>query len=268
MDVGRPHEASLEGPLLAELLEAIATRSLRHLLAEPGSDGPITESLTRLGAAADLTVTWVGVNEPRVDVGLISPSADAEWRLVYFLTADRRLSSVHIYERPPFFGGLVGGRAVVVNGPSGAGKSTLMTAILDSSPEPWVMFDEPVLGQVARQSYLIWRDRAPTLHRGYFRAIAALAAEGNQVVLSAAGFPFPHLRDAFRDIDTRYIGLDCPLEVLLRREAGRDGRWGGLAERSLKDHEGWTYDARFDSSVEPAAAMAAKTLALFGGGAH
>ena len=70
----------------------------------------------------------------------------------------------------------------MVNGPSGAGKSSVLDALAEASELPWVVFDEPVLG-VVRQPYLIWRERAPVLHRGFLAAIAALARQGNVVAL-------------------------------------------------------------------------------------
>ena len=68
----------------------------------------------------------------------------------------------------------------MVNGPSGAGNSSLLAALAVQSSLRRVLFDEPVVERID-QGYVIWRDQAPTLHRGFLDAIAALARAGNLV---------------------------------------------------------------------------------------
>ncbi|MFT3851468.1 MAG: hypothetical protein QM733_01795 [Ilumatobacteraceae bacterium] len=168
-----------------------------------------------------------------------------------------------MFRRPPDFTGVDGGRVVVVNGPSGSGKSSVLDAIAASSELPWVIFDEPVLGSV-RQPYLIWRDRAPVLHLGFLDAIAAVARRGNLVGLSAAGHPAGRIDEVFVGIETVRVGLDCSTEALIDRERGRDGRWGGLAVSSLRDHDGWRYDLRFDTQQTTASNIAIAVLDRLG----
>ena len=246
--------------LLLQLLAGVRAGSVTHLFTDPAAGAAARAVLQPLAEASDLVVSWSGVNRQRVDA--VVTSGSAEWRIVYFVARPGRIGSVHLYEKPATFEGLPGGGpAVVLNGPSGSGKSTLMSAILDAAEEPWIIFDEPPIGTVP-QPYLIWPETAPTLHRGFFRAIAALAAEGNYVALSAAGFPFELLRGLFASGPVIFVGLDCPLDVLLQREDGRTGRWGGLAESSLGVHEGWVYDLRFDTSLESPSAIARGVLEL------
>ena len=246
--------------LLPRLLLGLRSGSVAHLLADPENEAAARALLAPLGEFADLAISWSGVNRERVDA--VVTSGAREWRIVYFVSDSNRIDRISLYEKPSSFAGVPGGGpAVVVNGPSGSGKSTLMSAILDAAEEPWVIFDEPPIGTVS-QPYLIWPEAAPALHRGYFRAIAALAAEGNYVAVSSAGFPFQFVKELFAGVEAIYVGLDCPLEALLQREHGRIGRWGGLAESSLDVHEGWSYDLRFDTTVEAPAAMAQGVLAL------
>jgi chloramphenicol 3-O-phosphotransferase len=255
--MGRPLTSD---SLLLQLLAGLRSGSVTHLFTDPTSEAAARAVLEPLAEAPDLVVSWSGVNRQRVDA--VVTSSSGEWRIVYFVSDSGRIGPVHLYEKPAPFEGLPrGGLAVVVNGPSGSGKSTLMRAVLDAAEEPWVIFDEPPIGTVS-QPYLIWPEAAPTLHRGFFRAIAALAAEGNYVALSAAGFPFELVRDLFASGPAIFVGLDCPLDVLLQREDGRTGRWGGLAESSLSVHEGWRYDLRFDTSLESPSAMARGVLEL------
>lgn len=219
--------------------------------------GASLDALVPLAAAGDVSVRWLGQNEGRVDAGVVAPGR--EWRVVFFLGDDGLVTSVDVHEKPPLFEGVPGGRAIVVNGPSGAGKSSLMEAVLEQATTPWVIFDEPWLG-ATRQVHLIWRDTAPVLHEGFLRGIAAVAATGNQVALAAAGHPAAVVTEAFAGVPLLLVGLDCPLEVLLVRERGRPGRWGGLAAASLDVHDGWSYDLRFDSSTTGPQEMAEAVL--------
>jgi chloramphenicol 3-O-phosphotransferase len=97
---------------------------------------------------------------------------------------------------------------------------------------------------------LIWRESAPSLHRGYLAAVAALARAGNHVALSAAGHPHHELADALAGIPTVTVGLTCGFRVLLERER-RTGRWAGIAAASAGVHNGWTYDLEFDTTNGP-----------------
>jgi chloramphenicol 3-O-phosphotransferase len=68
--------------------------------------------------------------------------------------------------------------------------------------------------------------------------------------------------DAFDGVEVVRIGLDCDLDTLVQRERGREGRSGGLAAASITDHDGWRYDARFDSSQLSATVIARHVLTL------
>ncbi len=244
--------------LLEDLVDAVR-EGRRPVCVAPDADVASIEALiVPLAEAGTTTIDWLSTNEGRVDAAI--SGGGHEWRLVLVLDDSRvHLKELSVHKRPEVFAGVEGGRAIVVNGPSGAGKSSLMEAVLRVALTPWVMFDEPELGQV-EPVYRIWRDAAPTLGPGYFHAIGALAAAGNQVTVSSGGFSFASVSAAFGAVPTVYVGLDCPLAVLLERERGREGRWAGLAESSLGVHEGWTYDLRFDSAAIRSCEMAHATL--------
>jgi chloramphenicol 3-O-phosphotransferase len=203
------------------------------------------------------TVSWFGVNAQRVDA-VVDAGRD-QYRIVYFTDDGVRPKSLAVFRRPPPLDTVDGGQVVVVNGPSGAGKSSVLAALADMSNRGWVLFDEPVMGAVD-QSYLVWRDRAPRLHRGFLVAMAALARSGNRVALSAAGHPAALIDEVFDGVPTLLIGLDCDADTLLERERGRDGRWGGIAAASMSVHEGWPYDARFDTATASPEDIAAEIL--------
>jgi chloramphenicol 3-O-phosphotransferase len=211
----------------------------------------------RLAAVRDArpSIVWFGINERRVDA-VLDTANGGQYRLVYFTDDGSSITSIELFRRPEMLDALAGGQVVVVNGPSGSGKSSVLEALAAQSDHAWVLFDEPVMGAVD-QPYLIWRDRAPHLHRGFLEAMAALARTGNRVGLAAAGHPAALIDEVFAEVPTLRVGLDCDVETLLERERGRVGRWGGLVEASLGVHEGWDYDIRFNTSAVTPHAIAA-----------
>ena len=88
-------------------------------------------------------------------------------------------------------------------------------------------------------------------------------AAGNLVGLSAAGHRAAEIDEAFDDLAVVRIGLDCDVPTLLERERGREGRWGGLVAASLSVHEGWRYDARFDTARHSTSTIVEEVLRLF-----
>lgn len=257
MDEARRLEALLRG-----VIASADGGAIREFLSEDANEDVLRDLLRPIATVTGLDVRWVAVNESRVDAGLTG--SGREWRLVATVDDRTRIQELWVHEKPTHFDGVPGGRIVVLNGPSGSGKSSVMTAMMEMADTPWVVFDEPWLGTVA-QPYLIWRDVSPTLHAGYLSGIAALAGAGNQVALSSGGLSYADVRTAFANLATTYVGLDCPLEVLLERERGRPGRWGGLAEASIGDHADWTYDLRFDTSTSSPAEVAMQVLTAVAG---
>ncbi len=207
----------------------------------------MTESLRPLGHAGAVIESIAGSDE-RVDATVTANGT--EGRVVFARSVAGLVNWLDVYLRPERFDGLPGGRVIVVNGPSGAGKSTLMRALQSVATFPLVLLDEPEHIGTVQPGYLIWRDSAPSLHRGYLAAIAALARTGNHVALSAAGHPHHQLLGAFDGVPTVIVGLTCEFHVLVERER-RTGRWAGIAAASVGVHEGWTYDLEFDTTKGP-----------------
>lgn len=223
----------------------------------------LVESDARLGAlrdATDLDVVSLAVNGERVDV--VACAGEREWRVV-FATSDGAIADwLHVYERPRDFGGVVGGRVVIINGPSSSGKSTVLHAIRSASRVPWVVFDEPMFGTVDFE-YLIWREAAEVLHRGFVEGIAALARAGNCVALAAGGHPASMFTAAFEGVPTVRIGLDCDPDELERRERQRNDVPGGNSLTSPTIHESWHYDLRFDTMKTRPEEISAATMQAF-----
>lgn len=230
--------------LLDTILDRLRDRSPVDDLLCPDVDPDRLAPLARTHAA----IESIAGHDERVDA--VVTAHDRQWRVVFATGLTDVVQWLDVYERPARFDGVPGGLAIVVNGPSGAGKSTLMQALQRVATFPLVVLDEPEHIGTVQQGYLIWRDRAPTLHRGYLAAIAALARAGNHVAVSAAGHTCDEFAHAFGDVPIFTVGLTCDLDVLVDRER-RTGRWAGIAAASLGVHDGWTYDVRFDTTNGP-----------------
>jgi chloramphenicol 3-O phosphotransferase len=235
----------------------VGTAPLRDLVTAPDLVSHLMSRVAPLRASADLEVVSLAVNGERVDV--VARDGGAEWRVVFGTRDAEQVDWLEVYRRPPSFDGIAGGRAVIVNGPSSSGKSTLLQQIQARAEVPWIVFDEPMFGS-APVEYLIWRDRAETLHRGFLDGIAALARAGNFVAVAAGGHPQRMFDSAFEGVPSLHVGLDCSLEELARRERGRRDVPGGWAAASVDIHDGWCYHLRFDTTAGDAARLAEETL--------
>jgi chloramphenicol 3-O-phosphotransferase len=234
--------------LLASVLERVRAGLQLADLFDPHVDLIRTTTILQPIARATTVVDWIAANGDRVDA--VITADETQWRVVFGSATGHTIDWLNVYERPPRFAGVIGGCAIVVNGPSGAGKSTLLHALQQIATVPIVVLDEPEHIGTVQPAYLVWRDRAPMLHRGYLQAIGALARCGNYVGVAAAGHHQREIAEAFKKVQVLSVGLTCALDVLNHRER-RTGRWGGIAAASLDVHDGWSYDIQFDTTDEP-----------------
>lgn len=238
---------------LADVGERVGPGVSSTLTPDPVRAAEIVTTLADV-ASAEAAVTWLVRNGRRIDARI---QADGrEWWVVCSMDAD----GVHhatALERPATFAGVDGGQAVIVNGPSSVGKTETMAAVVRRATTPWVAFDELFFGDVPTP-YLVWPETAPTLKAGFVDGIAALARAGNQVI-TTGGAPaiFAPLRAA---VPTLVVGLECPIDVRIARQARRTDRWGGLTEDSDDAHDGWDYDVRFDTDALTADEIASRIL--------
>jgi len=148
-----------------------------------------------------------------------------------------------------------GGLIVFLNGTSSSGKSSIAVELLRIFDEPY--FHMPVDAFHAMRS----RPELPPdelngvlqrTWRGYHRAVAGMAAAGNNVVVDHVLSEEWRLRDClelFPPQDVVLVGVRCPRAELERRERARGDRPSGLAVRQLERvHAHGVYDVEVDTS--------------------
>lgn len=244
--------------LLRQLLEYTRrnTGEIASLLASPAEAQRVYSILRPLAATAGITASETSINGSRVDITLTGPN-DALWAVVLGRTPDGLVENVTVFERPAPFNGTPGGFVVCVSGASSSGKSTLMKALCEQATTPWTRFDEQSLGTTPMH-FLIWPERSGPMTEGFFAAVREYARVGNQVILS---LPARMARDYFGKMPHLFVHLDCPLDVLIARQAHRTDRWAGLAEKTFEqDRESKEYyDLRIDTArISPE--LAAETV--------
>ena len=91
------------------------------------------------------------------------------------------------------------------------------------------------------------------LVKGMYHAVAALADEGNDLILDDVIFDPTALREAVNVLsafNTLFVGVRCPLEVAKKREQDRGDRTLGLVEAHYDIvHSHGIYDLEIDTSI-------------------
>jgi chloramphenicol 3-O phosphotransferase len=184
------------------------------------------------------------------------------------------------------------GRIILLNGTSSSGKTTLVRALQDLLPDPWIeigidrfvfalpnrYLNQPLWSEVFRYVRPGGATDGPftietgplgrRLVGGMHRTVAALAAAGLDVIVDHVLLERAWLEECARLWAGRrvlYVGVRCPLEVVLRRERERQDRTIGQAEAQHGVVHRWGgYDVEVDTSelsAEEAAAGIGATLA-------
>lgn len=186
------------------------------------------------------------------------------------------------------------GRVIVLNGTSSAGKSTLLRALQARLDGPWlgvgidtVVFalpkrylDPPGWSEVFRYVPAEPGSQAPfrietgelghRLVEGMHRMVAALADAGLSVivdhVLLEPGW-LPDLASRLAGHDVLFVGVRCPLDVVVAREAARKDRTIGQAAAQFERvHVAGGYDVEVDTARSTADDAAAAIVAALDDG--
>jgi chloramphenicol 3-O phosphotransferase len=148
-----------------------------------------------------------------------------------------------------------GGLIVFLNGTSSSGKSSIAAELLRITGEPFFHMPVDAFHAMRSAPELSPDDLSAMLHRtwrGYHRAVAGMAAAGNNVVVDHVLSEEWRLRDClelFPGPDVVLVGVRCPREELERRERARGNRPLGLAARQSEVvHAHGVYDLEVDTN--------------------
>ena len=148
-----------------------------------------------------------------------------------------------------------GGLIIFLNGTSSSGKSSIAVELLRILDEPSFHIPVDAFHAMRTRQEMPPEQLSAVLHntwRGYHRAIAGMAAAGNQVVMDhvlSADWRLRDCLDLFVPQDVVFVGVHCPRAELERRERERGDRPAGLAARQLAQvHAHGLYDIECDTS--------------------
>jgi len=164
-------------------------------------------------------------------------------------------------------------RIIILNGVGSVGKTSTARALQAITAEPFLhvamdafldMMPPAMFGRPEGLLFETTRDQGhpsiviksgPVVERtmrGMRHAIAALAAQGNNLIVDDVllGGEAAEYRALLPAFEVRFVGLFAPLEVLEARERARGDRAIGLARWQYgRVHQGVTYDLEIDATT-------------------
>jgi chloramphenicol 3-O phosphotransferase len=186
------------------------------------------------------------------------------------------------------------GRIILINGTSSSGKTTLVRKLQGALPDLWLEMGidrfayalpgrvqgQPTWPQLFRYVRPGGRSDGPfsiettplgnRFISGIHATTAALADVGLNVIVYPVILERAWLEECARlwaKLDVLFVGVRCPLEVVLRRELEREeARTHGQAEAQFEVVHRWaTYDIEVDTSVLTPDEAVARIMAAFDG---
>jgi chloramphenicol 3-O phosphotransferase len=185
------------------------------------------------------------------------------------------------------------GRVILINGTSSSGKTTLVRALQAALPDPWLeigidrfvfalpkrYLDQPLWSEVFRYVRPDGATDGPfrietgalgrRLVSGMHRTVAALADSGLDVIVDHVLLESEWLDECRRlwaSFDVLFVGVRCPLEVVVERERSRRDRTIGQAAAQFEVvHRAGGYDLEVDTSRLGPEEAAARVVAALGG---
>lgn len=183
------------------------------------------------------------------------------------------------------------GKIIFLNGTSSAGKTTLARALQEQLAEPYlhVALDQfrdglpdkfrglnsapgepghrglnvvPVVDQEKPFTSIEFGDVGTQMLRGMRRAMAAMVAEGNNIIIDDIVLNDEFLKDyleVFAPFAVTFVGVRCPINVINARERSRPGRFPGTAYgHYVACHAHGDYDVEVDTAELSPGQCAAK----------
>ncbi|MFJ5557273.1 chloramphenicol phosphotransferase CPT family protein [Streptomyces sp. NPDC093250] len=161
------------------------------------------------------------------------------------------------------------GRIIFLNGTSSSGKSSIAQELLWILDEPYFHMPVDSFHAMRSRREIPAEELPDVLHRtwkGFHRAVAGMAAAGNNVVVDHVLSEEWRLLDClelFPARDVVLVGVRCSLEELRRREQIRGDRPAGLAARQFERvHAHGRYDVECDTTTAGAADCARRIRAF------
>ena len=132
----------------------------------------------------------------------------------------------------------------MLSGTSSSGKSTLAKHLQKNLDEPFLHLQ--LDGFIEMLPRTDDSEMFRKMVRGMNRAIAAVAYEGNNLIVDHVLIDNNWLDQCLKllkNYDVLFVGVDCPLVELERRERQRDERRQGFARQQFENiHKGKIYD--------------------------
>jgi chloramphenicol 3-O phosphotransferase len=163
------------------------------------------------------------------------------------------------------------GRIIRLNGTSSSGKTSISACLLELLDPPHFHMAVDAINAMrakGRTRELASDELPPVLRRtraGFHRAVAGMAAAGNDVVMDHVLSEAWRLRDClelFAPFEVTFVAVRCPLEELLRRERARGDRPAGTAAAQYDVvHAHDDYDIEVDTGAHTAAQCAHQIVA-------
>ncbi|MEW2546893.1 AAA family ATPase [Streptomyces sp. NPDC047002] len=147
------------------------------------------------------------------------------------------------------------GTVILLNGASSSGKSSIAAELLPLLDETYFHFPVDAFHALRVRRDIADEDLQGEIDRtvkGFHRAVAGMAAAGNNLVVDIPMSQRWRLLDCVELLDPRRVLLVhvyCPLPELLRREAARGDRTPGLAAAQFpRVHAHGVHDVACDTS--------------------
>jgi chloramphenicol 3-O phosphotransferase len=141
------------------------------------------------------------------------------------------------------------GKIILLNGTSSSGKSTLAKGLQRVLSEPFLHFQLDAFIEMLPRTddSEIFR----TMVRGMNQSVVAMSNEGNNLIVDHVLINSDwllQLLEVLHENDVLFVGIDCPLEELDRREKMRDAGRQGFARQQFENiHKDKIYDVSINT---------------------
>ncbi|WP_110944716.1 phosphotransferase-like protein [Streptomyces niger] len=148
------------------------------------------------------------------------------------------------------------GKIILLNGTSSSGKSSIAQELLGLLNGSWFHMPVDAFHAMRSKCEIVDEDLQAEIDRtakGFHRAVAGMAAAGNNLVVDyplSRRWRLLDLLDLLVPADTTLVGVRCPLPELERREIERGDRERGLAAAQYDQvHSHGVHDIEVDTSL-------------------